>query len=183
MNIDIQIDKKEFKKKLDIKDGRTPIAGIDYTIPENGTYGKDGKDGKNGKDGKDGKNGKDGSPDTGEQVIVKINKDKSDEKIKKEKVEGLSELEDEIKVVKNTNRLGLRAAGDTVYLADLSTQTNGVLKSFTIPLYRRPIMVIGSDFPTALFLNNGFTIVPGTVTLTTDNAPSSGSQLGFLYIV
>lgn len=34
---------------------------------------KDGKDGKDGTDGKDGKDGKDGSPDTGEQIVDKIN--------------------------------------------------------------------------------------------------------------
>lgn len=34
---------------------------------------KDGQDGLNGADGKDGNDGKDGSPDTGQQIVVKIN--------------------------------------------------------------------------------------------------------------
>ena len=37
------------------------------------TKGEDGKDGQDGKDGVDGKDGKDGSPDTGENIVDKIN--------------------------------------------------------------------------------------------------------------
>jgi len=51
------------------EDGYTPIKGVDYF---DGIDGKDGKDGV-GIDGKDGKDGKDGSPDTGEQIVEKIN--------------------------------------------------------------------------------------------------------------
>lgn len=50
-------------------------------------HGKDGKDGVNGINGKD---GKDGSPDTGEQIITKIND--SDGKIKAERIEGVDKL-------------------------------------------------------------------------------------------
>ena len=81
------------------------------------------------------------------------------------------------------SRYGLRAAGDTVYLADLTDQTNGVTKVFTVPSFRRAIMVMGSDFPTVLFSGNGFTAGGVTLTLTTTNAPSEGSQLGFLYVI
>ncbi len=38
-----------------------------------GDAGKDGRDGVNGMNGKDGRDGKDGSPDTGEQIIEKLN--------------------------------------------------------------------------------------------------------------
>jgi len=175
--------------------------GKDSKVPgPRGIPGKDGKDskvpgpkGEPGKDGNDsivpgppgipGNPGRDGSPDTGEEIIGKINKDKSGKVIKKEHVEGLSDIESMAKTAEANSRFGMRAAGDTVYLADLSSQTNGVLKTFTIPVFRRAIMVTCSDFPTVLFLNNGFTVAGGTLTLTTDSAPSSGSMLGFLYII
>lgn len=150
--------------------------------PNDGKDGKDGVDGKDGKDGRQGKVGKDGSPDTGEEIIGKINKDKN-VKINAEKVEGWKDIESMAKTAEANSRLGLRAGGDTVYLTDLSSQTNGVTKTFTIPVYRRAIMVTCSDFPTVLFLNNGFTIASGVLTLTTSNAPSEGAQLGFLYVI
>jgi len=149
MKIDIKIKKDEFRKKLDIRDGKPGLPG------------------------KPGKPGANGSPDTGEEIIDKVNK------IKKEKVEGLKELADKVKTVEYTSRLGLRAAGDTVYTADLSAQTNGITKTFTIPAYRRAILLFGSDFPGVF----NFTVVPGTITITNTNAPSSGSRLEFLYIM
>ena len=155
MKIDIKIKKDEFRKKLDIRDGKPGLPG------------------------KPGKPGANGSPDTGEEIIDKVNKDKSEKKIKKEKVEGLKELADKVKTVEYTSRLGLRAAGDTVYTADLSAQTNGITKTFTIPAYRRAILLFGSDFPGVF----NFTVVPGTITITNTNAPSSGSRLEFLYIM
>jgi len=153
-------------------------------IGPKGNRGDPGKDSKiPGPKGDKGNPGKDGSPDIGEEIIGKINKDKSGKVIKKEHVEGLSDIESMAKTAEANSRFGMRAAGDTVYLADLSSQTNGVLKTFTIPVFRRAIMVTCSDFPTVLFLNNGFTVAGGTLTLTTDSAPSSGSMLGFLYII
>jgi len=68
------------------KDGKTPIAGVDYHIP---------KDGKDGVDGKDGKDGKDGSPDTPDQVVVKVNK--ADKKILLSTLDGFYELIAEMK--------------------------------------------------------------------------------------
>lgn len=61
-----------------------PIPGRDSTKP-----GPRGLPGKNGV----GKPGKDGSPDTGQEIIGKINTDKSSDVIRKEKVEGLADIE------------------------------------------------------------------------------------------
>jgi hypothetical protein len=84
------------------KNGNDGVDGNDSKVPgpkgdpgKDGKSGKDGKPGKNGADGArglDGKNGKDGSPDTGKQIIEKINTEKGD-LIKKEKVEGLADIE------------------------------------------------------------------------------------------
>ena len=58
--IDIKINKDDFKKKLDLKDGYTPIKGVDFF---------DGKDGKNGLDGLPGIPGTNGL-DADENKIV-----------------------------------------------------------------------------------------------------------------
>jgi hypothetical protein len=149
-----------------------------------GDRGLQGKEGKKGDSiiGPKGEDGKDGSPDTGEQIISKINQDK-EKIIKKEKVEGWKDIESMARTAEANSRLGLRAAGDTVYLADLSSQCNGIIKTFTIPIFRRAIMVTGTDFPTVLFLNNGFTASGVTLTITAENAPTIGAMLGFLYVV
>jgi len=59
--------------------GVNGINGTDGKDGTNGTKGIDGKNGDNGEDGLDGLDGKDGSPDTGEQVIEKIETFKDDE--------------------------------------------------------------------------------------------------------
>ena len=61
------------------------------------TPGKDGKDGKSikGEDGRDGKDGKDGSPDTPDEVTNKVNQGKP--LIKKERIEGLVDIENNLK--------------------------------------------------------------------------------------
>lgn len=73
-----------------------PINGKDGRDGKDGKDGLNGLDGRNGVDGKNGENGKDGSPDTGEQIIEKINSDESEKLIKAEKVEGLDDRFKEI---------------------------------------------------------------------------------------
>ncbi len=66
------------KNGKDGKDGKNGLNGKD------GKDGLDGDDGLNGTDGKEGLNGKDGSPDTGTQIVEKINSldpENSDEQI------------------------------------------------------------------------------------------------------
>ena len=76
-----------------------------------------------------------------------------------------------------------RGGGDIINITDLSTSTDGSTKTFTIPFHNKAIMVVGSDFPSVLFQNNGFTVASSklSITLTPENAPSTGSQLAFLY--
>lgn len=91
----------------------------------------------------------------------------------------------ELKKDKGGGGGGGGGGGDIIHMKDLSSQTNGITLSFTVPKHRKAIMVIGSDFPSVLFENNGFTVnVARTqITLTVTNAPSTGSQLGFQYVV
>lgn len=76
--------------------GDQGIDGLNGKDGKNGTDGRDGIDGVDGDNGKDGIDGKGGSPDNGEQIIEKINNDKSEKLIKKEKVEGLDEAFKEV---------------------------------------------------------------------------------------
>lgn len=75
-------------------DGRDGSDGRDGRDGKDGLKGRDGKDGVNGRDGVNGVNGKDGSPDTPEEVVEKVNL--SSTKIRRNKVEGLDEMEKNI---------------------------------------------------------------------------------------
>ena len=124
---------------------------------------------------------------TGKEMIEKINELKitSELQIDKSHIKGLQEFLESITRKLTNLKVGRKkgGGGDIVYLEDLSAQTDGVTKVFTVPVHRKALQVIGSDFPTAMFSGNGFTTSGMTLTLTTTNAPSSGSQLGFLYVV
>ena len=66
---------------------------------------------------------------------------------------------------------------------DLSSQTTGSLKVFTVPKSINAI-VLSSDFlPNVLMEGNGFTLnsTRTQLTLNVSTAPSSGSQLLFQY--
>lgn len=80
---------------------------------------------------------------------------------------------------------GAHGGGDIVYLEDLSSHTDGVTLAFTVPYSRKSIMVICSDFPSVLFEGNGYSLNSARtqLTLSVANAPSSGSQLGYQYVV
>lgn len=76
------------------KDGKN---GLNGTNGKDGLNGRNGIDGLNGVDGLNGKNGKDGSPDTGEQIVDKINS--QSKKIESSKLD-LSKVEKDIKELK-----------------------------------------------------------------------------------
>jgi len=188
-------------KGKDGKDGKDGVDGKDSTVPgprgDKGDKGKDGKNGKDGRDGKDGesivgptgadgKDGKDGSPDTPIQIVEKLESLEGEDRLDKKAIKGLEDIEKDITDLKarptSTRVVGGARAGGSMIPYDLSAQTNGTLKVFTVPK-NRFAFVVGSDFPTILLEGNGFTL-NGTrtqLTLTTINAPSQGSQLAFIY--
>jgi hypothetical protein len=157
-----------------------------------GLKGETGRPGKNGKDGEDGQSivgpagsdGQNGSPDTPEEVIAKINS--ALKKIDPSQIKGLEGIMRAVDEI-GKNPVGFEnvgGGGDISYMKDLSTLTDGSTKTFTVPYNRKAHFVVGSDFPSILFENNGFTVSGAdrtTLTLTSVNAPSSGSQLGFFY--
>ena len=80
-NIKIEVDKEEFKKKLNIKDGKDGEIGAIGPKGDSGKDGKrgpkgekgDGKKGVKGAKGDQGEVGQDGSPDTPIEIVEKIN--------------------------------------------------------------------------------------------------------------
>lgn len=117
-------------------------------------------------------------PDTGEQIIGKINE--SEGLINHERIEGWEELGKSFdKKLSSIPRGGGRSNNSTKFYP---LTADGVKKVFTVPKSVASIVLM-SDFPNILFEGSGFTINgPRTqITLTITNAPSSGSQLLYQY--
>lgn len=153
---------------------------------KSGAQGPRGFEGPAGAQGRQGDRGPAGGPDKPKEIASKLASLKGRDRLDKSAIRGLEEtlraFEGNIKE-KSTRRIG--GGGDIIYMQDLSSLTDGTTKSFTVPKFRKAIMVVCSDFPTVLFLNNGFTVntAQNKITLTVTNAPSSGAQLAFQYVV
>lgn len=112
INLELEINKEDFKKKLDIKDGKKGFDGLD------------GKDGVNGKDGKD---GKDGSPDTKEQVRDKLEELKDSERLDISAIKGTESLIEEIaKKVAKKEVKNVKPNTVTMYGGGGSSSSSGV---------------------------------------------------------
>jgi len=74
--------------------------------------------------------------------------------------------------------------GLTVRASDLSSQTDGSTKTFTIPVHTRSISLTGSDFPYTYRLTTDYTTSGVVLTITSaPDAPTDGSTLWFVYAV
>lgn len=144
-----------------------------------GRDGKDGIDGLSGMSGKDGLTGKDGSPDTGEQIVKKVNtlEIRPDLQIDASHIKNLPKFIERINA-----RRTLHRGGAEVRVSDLSASTDGTTKTFTVPGHSSAIMVTGTDFPLFYRLTVDFTVSGTTLTLTSEvPAPTSGASLFFWY--
>ena len=99
--ITIKIPKERLRERLGVRDGSP------------------GTDGKPGLPGIPGRPGKDGSPDTGLEIIKKVNGDQSDFKIRKEKVEDLEKLWDLAMEGKANSQEAMRLRAGVLYLREL----------------------------------------------------------------
>ena len=155
-------------------------AGEASTVP-----GSKGDKGEKGDSGVDGTNGKDGSPDTGEEVIGKINDDKSEKVIRKEKIEGWSEIESRARTAEANSATFLHFSGSTILAHDLSASLNGVLKTFTLPSNARVLLVITSSFPTILRPTVDYTTTASSITFTSEidagSTLATGQTIMILY--
>ncbi len=171
-------------KGRDGKDGYTPVKGKDYfdgkdsRIPGpkgdkgdsgkdgrnglDGDDGKDGKDGMNGRDGKDGKDGKDGSPDTPEQIKAKLQSIKEEEN--KLEISAIRDLRKELDELKRRPVGGGIVGRDIIKDIDISSQLNGVDKTFNIPAVWNIILVNLSSYPYgSLRKGTDYTWTPTTI--------------------
>lgn len=97
-----------------------------------------------------GKDGKDGSSDTPDQIATKINT--LEEKIEQKTIKGLIKFLNNIQNSIREARIRPQGGGgNVVEYYDLSSQLNGVLKTFTIPTNRRVLSIHASSFPFSAF--------------------------------
>lgn len=184
--------------------GKDGSDGADSKVPGpkgdpgvDGTNGRDGKDSKvpgpkgdrgdvgpagvRGKDGLKGKAGADGSPDTGEDILKKINKDKTT-LIKRDKVEGLDEIERRARTAE-ANSQWRGGGGSFVYAHDISASLNGVLKTFTLVANAKVISVFASSFPGVFRPTTDYTTTSSTITFTSEITAASTLAAGQTVII
>lgn len=187
------------------KDGADGKDGNDSTVPgpqgiagpvgpkgPKGDAGKDskvpgpiGKTGDRGPQGEPGFDGKDGSPDTPTEIIEKINKEKGT-LIKKEKVEGLAEIESMAQTADANSRNAMRGnvgGGSFVYAQDISDQLNGVLKTFTLVPNAQVIMVFSSSMPGVFRPTIDYTTTGSEITFTSEINANSTLATGQTVII
>lgn len=121
---------------------------------------------------------------TGEEIVNKINElptDTNEFKIDKSHIKGIAELEAEIKLLKSRpTGSGASIAGRDLFQdIDISSQLNGVTKTFNIPAVWNVISVNLSSFPFgALRKGTDFTYTPTSITFTSEIDASTQLSTG-----
>jgi hypothetical protein len=145
---------------------------------DQGLRGEKGEDGV-ATDGKDGKDGRDGSPDTGKDIVDKINalEIEPDLQIGAEHIKGLDERIRNI--APKQGPIGGIFGRDIVQDIDISSQLDGVTKTFNIPAVWRIITVDLSSFPYgSLRKNTDYTWTPTSITFTDQIDAATQLSLG-----
>jgi len=89
-------------------------------------------------------------------------------------------LDKRLKNLKGGGKKG--GSGTTVNYSDLTSQCNGVTKTFTIPYHTRSIALFGTSFPIVFRPVVDYTISGTVLTLTSEVvAPATGQTLVFIY--
>ena len=149
--------------KSDSVQGRQGKTGSHGLRGERGIQGEIGKQGKDGKTGEDGKN-----PEDLEIEDIKGLKKK------------IKSLELRLRETRG-NRLG--GGGDIIKSHNLTSETDGSTKVFTIPENRNVIGVFSTQFPGIFDPDKDWTISGRTLTLTDEvGPPQTGQTLWVLYI-
>lgn len=106
-----------------------------------------------------------GSPDTGEDIIQKVNNDESDYLIRKGKVEGLEDIEKMVRTAQADVRV-FSNSGSFTYEYNLSPYLNGVTKTFALPANAQVITVLGESTPGIFLRTTHYTTTASTITFT-----------------
>ena len=183
-------------KLPEIKDGITPKAGIDYPTEDQvkslisteiaylfsiKPKGKTGisKDEVNQLIGKIQQkiNWKENAQEIARAIeSIKIEKEKLDYNTLKNKpdIPSLSSIDNRVHGI-------MRGGGDRIRVYELTG--TGVTKTFTVPVHKRALLVISTDFPILLKSTVDFTTSGTTLTMTdTVPIPSFGASIAFLYV-
>ena len=163
------LEERVSKTLSNVKDGYTPVKGKDY---------RDGKD-----------------ADVMDAVTKVMNLVKPDDmkaehkkemermcdEMEKQMKEEMEKMKKDIEAVKSRPvKMGMRKI-PVVKRIDLTSQTNGVLRSFALPRDTVQVLcVFGTDFPMS-FSDSDFTLTGNTLTLaSTFDPPQTGATLGCL---
>lgn len=167
--------------------GPKGLDGIEGPIGPQGPMGIKGEPGIKGNDGlngRDGKDGKDGSPDTPQEIADKLNT--LTEKVERKVIIGLDDMIKKLwKALQEKKSSKQHGGGDIINYYDLTSQCDGLTKTFTVPINRKIIGVFGTQFPINLRPDIDWT-GSGTTTLTLTSevgAPQTGQTLWILYVV
>jgi len=167
--------------------------------------GKDGVDGKDGRDGIDGVSPNENRiiekvqaelkipsideiqneiikdlPNLGTQIRDSLQKLTGEKRLDRSAIKGLDSALKRVAEIKSRSVIGGSRSNNSTKFYPLTP--DGSNKTFSVPKSVASI-VLSSDFPTVLMENKGFTInaTRTQIVLTTDNAPSLGSQLLYQY--
>jgi hypothetical protein len=97
--IEVILDSNELKEKLglrnglDGKDGKTPVAGVDFPIPQDGLS-------IEGPKGEDGSDGRDGSPDSPSEIVTKLESLEGEDRLDLSAIRGLEDYDAVAKLAK-----------------------------------------------------------------------------------
>ena len=124
---------------------------------------------------------------TPEQVRDKLETLKDDERLDKSAIKGLQEEIKELKeMISKVGSARVAMGGpnaNAVQSYDLSSQLNGVAKSFQVPRHRVAIMLVGTQAPLIYRPTTDYTTANVTLTLTSEVlAPATGQSLIFMYL-
>lgn len=161
----------------DGKDGRTPRKGIDYFDGRDGV-GVKGDKGEKG-DSIEGKPGRDGSPDTADDIRNKLELLPDGEKLAIDAIQDLREELDELKRARanSTSTTTFAISRGQIKLYDLSTQLDGVTKTFALPAFWRVITVESTSAPAAFRPNIDYNTDGNAMTITFTSEIDAGSTL------
>ena len=126
-----------------------------------------------------------GSPDTPLEIIEKLESVPEKDKLVIEAIRGLRQELDELKKAANKSNAngtiyvggGTTGGGKTVKVYDLTSQLNGVLKTFALPAFWRVHTVDLSSFPNALRPTVDFTTDAALMTITFTSEINAATSL------
>ena len=137
-----------------------------------GPEGPMGPPGPQGEQGPAGEPGKDGSPDSGEQIVQKINElptDADELKIDVSHIRGMEAVQKDVATLKSRPAGSIGSARDFFKDIDISAQLDGSTKTFNIPAVWTIISVDLSSHPYgSLRKSIDYTFTPTTITFTSN---------------